>query len=68
VVLANSRDSMIVVTAYADGIIIGGMSYQVDPNISKRHAKDGRTDHHQGILEKIWLWLKRFFRKLFGGQ
>lgn len=37
-VLQNAHDSIITVTAYADGIIIGGMSYQIDPNMKKSNV------------------------------
>jgi len=63
----NAEDSLITVTAYADGIIIGGMSYHVDPNIKMpgERPKDECPDGRHGILKRIWLCLKRFFHKLF---
>ncbi|HEY4323532.1 MAG TPA: hypothetical protein VGN20_06085 [Mucilaginibacter sp.] len=60
-VLQNAHDSIITVTAYADGIIIGGMSYQVDPNMKKSNvdnsgggiSKGGDCDIAKEILKCI---------------
>jgi hypothetical protein len=66
----NAEDSLITVTAYANGIIIGGMSYHVDPNIEMpgERPKVECPESRHGILKRIWLCLKRFFHKLFKRQ
>jgi hypothetical protein len=66
-VLENVRDSLITVTAYADGIIIGGMSYRLDPNLTRPGVQldDTEPERHDGLLKRFWLWLKRLFRKIF---
>jgi hypothetical protein len=42
-VLQNESDNMITVTAYADGITIGGMSYQIDPHMKKSNVNNSGT-------------------------
>ena len=44
-VLANADDSVITVTGYADDIIIGGMSYYIDPNL---RVPGAHTDDDEG--------------------
>jgi hypothetical protein len=39
----NAGDSMITVTAYANGIVIGGMSYLVDPNMKMPGERPGTS-------------------------
>jgi hypothetical protein len=55
----NADDSLITITAYANGIVIGGMSYRVDPGLKTPSEPDGSLESRPGCLKRIFLGLKR---------
>jgi hypothetical protein len=65
-VLDNAKDNFIVITAFADDIIIGGMTYHVDPDYKRSGGGHDDCSKRKGFFSRIWCYIKRFFRKLFG--
>ena len=57
----NADDSLITITAYANGIVIGGMSYRVDPELKTPSGpdKDGSLESRPGCLRRIFRGRKR---------